>query len=118
MPKRLLNSVKIKSVHRPIVVKKLTEWADQISRSNKDILRIGYFGSYARDDYTPSSDLDVLIVLKDSNTPPHKRLHDYSIKGFPIGCEFFVFTEEEIEQKGKNEGGWMHTILSEVKWII
>jgi len=113
-----LNSVKIKSVHRDIVINRLKEWAHRAAEKHEEIVKIGYFGSYARDDYTPSSDLDVLIVVKGSSKPPHKRLLDYSIDHFPIGCELFVFTEEELVKKRELKRGWIHTILSEVQWIL
>ena len=118
MPKKSLNSVKIKSVHRDIVINRLKEWACQIAEKHEEIVKIGYFGSYARDDYTPSSDLDVLIVVRESLKPPHKRLLDYSIDHFPVGCELFVFTEEELGRKKALNKGWMHTILKEVQWIL
>jgi len=118
MPKKSLNSVKKKSVDRDIVIDRLKEWAFQLAERHQEILKIGYFGSYARDDYTPSSDLDILIVVKSSEKPPHKRFLDYAIECFPVGCEIFVYTEEELEKKREFKKGWIHTILSEVQWIL
>ncbi len=118
MPKKSLNSVKIKSVNKKILIDRLKEWSYEAAKTHKEILKIGYFGSYARDDYTPSSDLDILIVVKHSNKPPHKRLLDYSLDYFPVGCEVFVFTEEEIRKKKESKKGWLNTILSEIQWIL
>ena len=100
------------------MIDRLKEWANQLTKMHQEVLKIGYFGSYARDDYTPSSDLDILIVVKESEKPPHKRLLDYAVDRFPVGCEVFVYTEEELERKREIKKGWVHTMLSEVQWIL
>jgi len=64
--------------------------------------KIYLFGSYAKGNPTPNSDLDFFII-KDTNLPkPQRTVPLYSIEktkriGVPIGVDFVVYTPEECE---------------------
>jgi predicted nucleotidyltransferase len=118
MPKTSSNSVKKKSEPKSKIIAELTQWAGKIALSCPEIKRIGYFGSYARGDYTPSSDLDIIIIIKSSNKVFFKRADDYVVDNISAGCEVFVFTEEEIKRRvHRYRNGWIDTILRETEWI-
>ncbi len=48
MPVRLLSSSVLKWPDVQTVEKAVRRWAEVIDQNRKDVLRIGYFGSYAR----------------------------------------------------------------------
>jgi len=55
----------------------------QIAQSNPAILKVGCFGSYARGDWGVGSNVDILILLKESDLPFESRaLQPYN--GMPI----------------------------------
>ena len=54
-------------------------WAERVGRSRKDVQRIGYFGSYARGDWEVGSDLDLIVIVRDSHQPLER-------KGGSVGC--------------------------------
>jgi predicted nucleotidyltransferase len=81
------------------------------------VQRVGYFGSYARGDYTPASDLDVLIVVSSSENPRHRRALEFDLRDVPAGCEVFVYTKEELAGPVP-AGSWLPTILTETVWVF
>ncbi|HOJ39587.1 MAG TPA: nucleotidyltransferase domain-containing protein [bacterium] len=109
--------MKVKSVPPEEVVAALKKWKEKLSREHPEVKRVGYFGSYATGSYTPSSDLDVILVLRDCPRPFPARLADYSAEGIPVACEVFPYTEKEIEQLGKEDSPWIKQILKETVWL-
>lgn len=69
-----------------------------------DPIEIYLFGSYAWGNPTEDSDLDLLIVVEDSDEKSHKR----SIKGFDalwglcISKDILVYTKKEFEDRINN----------------
>ncbi len=53
MPVRSLDSPVLTWPDRETVVRALRAWADGLARARRDVLRVGYFGSYARGKETP-----------------------------------------------------------------
>lgn len=62
-------------------------------------LRIVLFGSHARGDARPESDLDLLIVEERSDVPRHKRATPYRMALTDVhpSKDIVVYTPEEIE---------------------
>jgi predicted nucleotidyltransferase len=81
MPVRSLNSSVLKWPSAQVVERALRHWSEKTIGRRKDVLRIGYFGSYARGDWGVGSDLDVIIVLKNS-----KHSFDRRSQMLPLFC--------------------------------
>lgn len=45
------------------VIGELEKWADGLVAKRGDVVKLGYFGSYAKGDWSVGSDLDLVIVL-------------------------------------------------------
>lgn len=116
MPKASSGSVKVRSVPRPAVEDALRAWAEEAVRADPRVLRVGYFGSYARGDYNPASDLDVVIVVGASDIPRHQRGGAFDLAVVPVGCEVFVYTTEEVARPGP-PFGFLATVLREAVWV-
>jgi predicted nucleotidyltransferase len=118
MPNTSSDSVKKKSVPKDNVITELKRWARKITIKKPEIKKMGYFGSYARGDYTPASDLDILVIINKSDKVFFKRADDYVVDDISVGCELFVFSECEINERVKQyKHGWIDTILKEVIWV-
>ena len=59
---------------------------------------MGYFGSYARGDWGVGSDLDLLIVLENSNLPFEKRAGQLNLSVLPVPVDALIYTRKEWEQ--------------------
>ena len=55
------------------------------------------FGSFVKGDYTPGSDLDILLVLSDSNLSFRERIPVYYPRNFPVSVDLFPYTEAELK---------------------
>ena len=79
---------------------------DEIVRRIVDIfhpLRIVLFGSAARGQMGPNSDLDILVVMPDGTHRRHTAMSLYPLmKGLGIPVDFVVATPSDLE-KHKNE---------------
>ena len=69
MPVRSLNSPVLKWPDAQTVVQALEGWAEKVTRDRPEVVRIGFFGSYARGDWGVGSDLDLLFIVAESDQP-------------------------------------------------
>ena len=81
-------------------------------------LRIILFGSAARGDMRPDSDIDVLIVMPEN---VHRRrtaqdIHE-QLFGFPVPVDVLVATPEDLRKHQNNIGLVYHRVLREGKEI-
>jgi predicted nucleotidyltransferase len=81
-------------------------------------LRIILFGSAARGDMRPDSDIDVLIVMPEN---VHRRrtaqdVHE-RLFGFPMPVDVLVATPEDLRKHKDNIGLVYHRVLREGKEI-
>lgn len=99
------------------VLVELNDWAEQQLRTMPELSRVGLFGSYARNNYSPGSDIDLLLLVKQSpETVWFKRALGFDVLSLPIGADVFVYTEEEAERMTRTST-WFRHILGEVIWL-
>lgn len=79
-------------------------------------LRIILFGSAARGDMGPESDVDVLVVMPDGTHRRHTAefLHT-RLFGIPYGIDIMVATPADLDKHRHNIGLIYYTILDEGK---
>ncbi|MCP4640304.1 MAG: nucleotidyltransferase domain-containing protein [bacterium] len=77
-------------------------------------LRVVLFGSHARGDARPDSDLDVLIV-EESDQPRHKRSIPYyrALRDASYGKDIVVWTPAEVEEWAGVSNAFITTALRE-----
>jgi uncharacterized protein len=97
MPVRSLSSSVLKWPNAKEVDAAVRGWANALSASRPEILRIGYFGSYARGDWGVGSDLDVLIVVGGTDAPFERRARAYDASTLPVPTDLLVYTRDEWE---------------------
>lgn len=81
-------------------------------------LKILLFGSAAREDAGPESDLDVLVVMPDG-TPRREATHDLyrRVRGIGVPFDILVTTPSFLERHSRNPGLIYQTILEEGKTV-
>jgi len=75
----------------------MDEFAAWLLGNFPEVMEVIVFGSFADDAYAPGSDLDVFLLLSDSEKEVRERLPDYLPGAFPVGLDLFPFTEAEVE---------------------
>ena len=94
-------------------------WAEQLRRDYQEVVRVGYFGSYARGDYVPGSDLDVLIELSRSDLPHWRdRAVRYRPDSFPVGMDVFAYTSDALAALRAASAAFIKTIDVEIGWLV
>ena len=114
---RSLNSSVLRWVSKEEVIKAFENWAKEICRNRKDVIKIGFFGSYARGDWGVGSDLDVIVILRKSNLPFWKRSVEFDTTNLPVPVDLLVYTLEEIE-KMRESKFYKEVIEKEAVWVV
>ncbi len=116
MPVRSLNSFILKWPDAQTVAQAVRHWSQKALLSHYDVMRIGYFGSYARGDWGVGSDLDLIIVVESSDQPFERRASEWDATELPVPADVLVYTDEEwqsLEQKGR----FYQTVTQEAVWV-
>ncbi|MDI6769635.1 MAG: nucleotidyltransferase domain-containing protein [Anaerolineales bacterium] len=87
-----------------------------VRRSNPE--RIILFGSQARGDVRASSDIDLLVVLTETNDKRQAAIEiRRALAQFPFAKDVIVTTPEEIARRGNLVGSVLRSALREGKVI-
>jgi len=73
------------------------------------------FGSRARGDHQPDSDYDFMVIVPQSDLPPHRRaqLAHLALRGIRVAADILVWTHEEFERFLSVPGSLAATVLRE-----
>ena len=118
MPVRSLNSSVLKWPSRDEVDAALREWAREAVDAHPELRDLGYFGSYARDDWGVGSDLDVVAIVSHSRGPFESRALSWDLTGLPVPSELLVYTQEEWQRLQARGGRFARTLRDETVWIL
>jgi hypothetical protein len=117
MPTRSLNSRVLRWPKAEVVLEAARKWAGALARERSDIVRIGYFGSYARGDWGVGSDLDLLIVIDDTTAPFHERALQFENPRLPVPAELLVYTAAEWSQLMSQSRRFSTMLKNEARWL-
>jgi predicted nucleotidyltransferase len=111
------DSVQVFWVNRALLRERLLECVKDLVTKKTAVQKVVLFGSVAEYRETASSDVDILIVVKESQ----ERFIDRFIKfsdffgGLKLGVAIFVYTQEEIE---RSDISLARTALKRVKLCL
>jgi len=106
-----------RAIDRGQIMAELHVWAHEQRMAAPSLCKVGLFGSYAKDTYTPGSDLDLLLLVRTS--AEHRwfmRSAAFDTSGLSVGADLFVYTEAEAERM-ERASAWFRHVLREVIWI-
>jgi len=115
MPVRSLNSSVLKWPDKSSVEKVLRHWVEKAKKDKPEVLGIGYFGSYSRNDWGVGSDLDVIIILKSSSLPFLRRSVEWDTREIPVPVDLLIYTEEEWQSLSNSR--FYKVVMNEAVWI-
>jgi len=117
MPVRSLTSSVLKWPDAHAVDRAVRIWAAALVQRRGDLQGVAYIGSYARGDWGVGSDLDLIVVLKQSQAPFWQRASDLDLAGFPVPTEALVYTVNEWQTLAEEHGRFFRTIEQEGVWV-
>jgi len=116
MPVRSLSSSVLKWPDAQAVDQAVRRWAAGVGQSRTDVLRIGYFGSYARGDWGVGSDLDLIIVVESATQPFMRRAAEWDVTEFPVPADVLVYTAEEWASLDRKDLFYQKAV-QEIVWV-
>ncbi len=114
MPVRSLRSPVLRWPNATEVERAFRAWAEQATASRAGIRRIGFFGSYADNTWGVGSDLDVVVIITESEVPFIRRAAEWDTTDLPVPVDLLVYTENEwtrMEREKPNAFG------ARVRWV-
>ena len=81
------------------------------------VLGIGYFGSYARGDWGVGSDVDLVVVVRESAEPFNRRAAVWDATELPVPADVLVYTGDEwraLVSRGRSG----QRMAGEVVWVV
>ncbi|MBU2500380.1 nucleotidyltransferase domain-containing protein [bacterium] len=117
MPVRSLTSSVLKWPDRDSVVRALTVWAQRLGAARSDLLRVGYFGSYATGQWGVGSDLDLVLVVSRTDRPFIERASRWDATGLPVPADVIVYTPDEWDAVLARADRFARVMADELKWV-
>jgi len=81
------------------------------------VLRIGYFGSYARGDWGVGSDLDLIIIVEQAEQPFLRRAAQWDLSELPVPAEALIYTRKEWEKLISQARRFPQMLKRETIWV-
>jgi len=117
MPVRSLSSRVLKWPDCESVVDAVRRWAESVRAYDEAVQAIGYFGSYARGDAGVGSDLDIIIILSDSELPFERRAARYDTTCLPVPADLLVYTAAEWQSMLAEPRPFAQRLDRETVWL-
>ncbi len=95
MPVKFSNSSVLKWPDLKTVDRAVRSWSTERANRQDEIVRLGYFGSYARGDWGVGSDLDLIAVIAETSYPFERRSLKWDLSGLPVAADLVVYTLPE-----------------------
>jgi uncharacterized protein len=116
MPVKSLNSSVLKWPDRDTVDQAVRAWSLEQPKSQSELQRCGYFGSYARGNWGVGSDLDLIAVVDDSHEPFERRSLNWKLHSLPVPADILIYTAVEWEELQKRNDKFSRMLAREVVW--
>ena len=113
MPRRSSRGVRVFSVDVERIRAGLRTTVETRYLPNSNVLAVVLFGSFARGDAVPGSDIDLLIVLERDARKCRDRIPDYLPHESLVGIDVIPWTRAELEGRLARGDRFARTILEE-----
>ncbi len=118
MPVRSLNSSVFKWPDRPEVDQAVRRWASAVAERRPGLIRLGYFGSYARGDWGVGSDVDLVALVEHATEPFERRSLKWDMNELPVPAQLLVYTLAEWQILADQGGRFARTLERETVWVF
>ena len=117
MPVRSSSSSVLRWPDRSRVEQAVRAWVRSEAPRHPELVKLGYFGSYARGDSGVGSDLDLVAVVRKSSQSFERRAILWDLNALPVPTEILVYTDAEWQALIARGGRFARTLSEEAVWI-
>jgi predicted nucleotidyltransferase len=117
MPVRSLNTPLLKWPERASVEADLRAWVADAAVRHPDAIRIGVFGSFARGEWAFGSDLDLLVIVRDADTPIVERSNAWETSSLPVPVDLLLYAQSDWERLQDTPSRFRDTLAREARWL-
>lgn len=109
--------MKILSVDYNALIDNIKNACDRIRVENRQVRKACLFGSFQHRNYTPDSDIDILLVVAHDNHGFLERRDKFInyFKDIPFDVNVVVYTESEINKMLRKGNLFLKNILAEAR---
>ena len=94
----------------------MRRWAERVAAAHPEVAALGYFGSYARGDWGPGSDLDIVMVVQSSEEVFARRAARWDTIELPVPADLLVYTREEWQNLDR-AGRFYREVAKKTVWV-
>lgn len=87
-------------------------YADELRKRCRRVTEVYWYGSWVSGTPTPSSDVDLCVVVESDDRRPRDRLPDFLPSRFPVGVDLTVLTRAELAELAERAPSWHRAIVS------
>jgi hypothetical protein len=116
MPVRSLSSSVLTWPNAKAVELAVRRWAKKVIKEHSGVVRVGYFGSYARGNWGVGSDLDLIIIMEHTKEPFLRRAAGWDVTKLPVPADLLVYSKEEWRSLNRNTR-FYRTLVEETVWV-
>ena len=113
MLKKCYGSVQVTWLDRPAVLAATHKAVASLIEAKPEVLKVILFGSMARGDAVPGSDVDLLVVVTESDRSFLDRIAKYRLSDIPVGVDVFPYTEQEFDKMLEEGNGLIRKAITE-----
>jgi predicted nucleotidyltransferase len=88
-----------------------------LQQARHDIVRAGYFGSYARGDWGFGSDLDLIVILDACDVASERRQLGLDVLSLPVTVDLLVYTADEWRALAERDTRFYREVMAEAVWV-
>ena len=118
MLNRSCGSVQITWLDRPAVLEATRKAVAALVDVKPEVQKVILFGSMARGDAVPGSDVDLLVVVTESDRSFLDRMKRYRLSGIPVGVDVFPYTQQEFDKMLEEGNSFIQQALVEGKVLF
>jgi hypothetical protein len=93
-------------------------WTAEQVRVRPEIVRLGYFGSYAQGDWGVGSDLDVIAIVRKTSEPFERRSLEWDLTTLPVPAEIIVYSLPEWKKLEQGHTRFFRMLNRDAIWTF
>lgn len=95
----------------------LKKSASKLREENPLITKVFLFGSFVKGNYTPDSDVDILIIIKQIDTPFLKRAELFRdfFRNIPFELNLLIYSVDEMKKMIEEKNLFIQNVMQNAK---